>query len=62
MTNQPRPREAGALGMTEPDDPVEARRIWLTGFWAMVLRRFRDQLHASAGRGLQRTRATEEDR
>jgi hypothetical protein len=46
---------------TEPADPAEARRVRLAGFWAIVLRRFRDQVQGPGDRGLPQARPTEED-
>jgi hypothetical protein len=71
MTNQPRRGEAGPADpegrpdlsrqVAEPPDALENRRAWLAGLWAIVLRRFRDQVHGPDGRGLPRPRPAEED-
>jgi hypothetical protein len=44
------------------DDPVTARRARLAGFWALVLRRFRDYAHGAGDPASGQDRRHEEDR
>ena len=58
----------GSNGQRAPDaaggapDPLEARRVRLATFWALVLRRFRDHAHRIGGPAFGPERYGEEGR